>query len=956
MLGKDFRGLAEAVTRTYGDDPWFFLRELAQNSRDASAKAIRVEAQRSADGLESLTFADDGRGMRLAHARRFLFRLYASHKSGDKMSAGKYGIGFWTILRFQPSQICLQSRCGKESWAVVMDAELRARPTVCPLDRPGTTVILTRPAVFATEAEFSQEAEHALRAYCGFLRRNDRLGTLLPVYFHGQNLTVPMSLPGPLSYAFHDGAVEGAVAVDENPRVRLFARGLPVWEGALLEQMSHLQAIPPSPIALGQGLAPVFLLNGNRLDVTFSRNLVLENRALWNVRRRAEKALRRLLADSLERAFPRKWYQRLGQIPRSLFGRLARPGWKPLLLSLLVILPLEIVILSRFFPGRTVARPFFFSLRDDAINYPGAAVAISSSQASARFAYSPPVPGWFKVFVAADYDLKAGFIRRPGWVTVPPPFQGCEPENVIRIRLAATEAGRTLLPVPPGYAIDPDSLFFAARQRLALDANAQDEYGTEVPAGAGEITYNACPLARVRELTPVESARLTALPEELELPPALARSLAKANSLAPAEKVAHASALARESIRYDTSLFTAQAYQRRPAGQSWLAGVLAIGRGDCDIINGFNVLLLRKLGIPARMVIGLVGSRGRILPGLHAWSEYFDGGWQIIDPSAGAASALSPPQAAAVPGQASQESPALPSPESGPGNGSRLGLLALGLAVMAMLLSLAAVYRRRSSLVLPSGMAGMTSDAGKELLLPLIQQALLQPEKWGRENPLWDHPFLPTVGSKPMSIRRALALLRRNRLLVATSQNPLAAALKDRGLPILDLHAKLFAPLLNLLPGAVNLDLLYRLRPQPPGHRGAAQPPGHRGPAQPPGRTGAGSDDFLASVNKFLYRKFTRPTICLLAPGLQQADLLAVSLPAVPRQKGLFFPQRFIAVNPTGKRFNELAELFKKNRPLALLRFLQTLHGESLLPATNPETLLKKSARRLLREYRGIKK
>ena len=453
------------------------------------------------------------------------------------------------------------------------------------------------------------------------------------------------------------------MGLDEKPRVRLFARGLPVWQGAVWTRCRTCRP-PPIPTEVGHGLAPVFLLNGNHLDVTFSRNLAVENRALQNVRVRAEKALHRLLAYSLERAFPRKWYQRLGQIPRSLFGRLARPGWKPLLLSLLIILPLEIVILNRFFPGRTVDRPLSFNLGDDTINYPGAAVAISSSQASARFAYSPPVPGWFKVFVAADYDLKTGFIRRPGWVAVPLPFQNCDPKNAIRMRLAATGAGRTLLPVPPGYAIDPGSLIFAG-QRLTLDSNDQDEYGTEVPAAAGEIAYSACPLARIRELTPDESTRLTALPMELELPPALARSLAEANSLAPAEKVALASALARESIRYDTSSFAAQAYQRRPAGQPWLAGILAIGRGDCDIINGFNVLLLRKLGIPARMVVGLVGSQGRILPGLHAWSEYFDDGWRVIDPSAGAAGASSLPTTAVTPGHALEESPTLPASGSG---------------------------------------------------------------------------------------------------------------------------------------------------------------------------------------------------------------------------------------------------------------------------------------------------
>jgi hypothetical protein len=71
MLGKDFRNLAEAVTCTYGNNPWFFLRELAQNSRDAGAQSIRVKAERTAAGLETLTFADNGRGMSSVHAFPF---------------------------------------------------------------------------------------------------------------------------------------------------------------------------------------------------------------------------------------------------------------------------------------------------------------------------------------------------------------------------------------------------------------------------------------------------------------------------------------------------------------------------------------------------------------------------------------------------------------------------------------------------------------------------------------------------------------------------------------------------------------------------------------------------------------------------------------------------------------------------------------------------------------------
>jgi hypothetical protein len=270
MQGKDFRNLAEAVTGTYGNNPWFFLRELAQNSRDAGAKSIHVKAERNAAGLETLTFADDGRGMTLVHAKRFLFRLYASDKTQDKTSAGKYGIGFWTILSFQPSQISLQSRRHKKSWAIVLDADLQAQPATCSLIRQGTTIVLTRPAVFPSALEFNAAVENELRGYCQYLRRNDRRSTMLPVYFHEQNVTIPMSLPGPLSYSFHNGSVEGAVGLAEKPLVKLYARGLPVWQGALLTQLSHLQTRPVGQGEIGRGLAPVFLLNGNQLDVTFS--------------------------------------------------------------------------------------------------------------------------------------------------------------------------------------------------------------------------------------------------------------------------------------------------------------------------------------------------------------------------------------------------------------------------------------------------------------------------------------------------------------------------------------------------------------------------------------------------------------------------------------------------------------------------------------------------------------
>ena len=946
MLGKDFRNLAEAVTRTYGSNPWFFLRELAQNSRDAGAKSIRVKAERTAAGLETLTFADNGRGMTMVHAKRFLFRLYASDKTKDKMSAGKYGIGFWTILDFQPHQILVQSRTKKNSWAVVLDADLEAQPVTCSLPRPGTTIILTRPAVFSSALEFSQTVENELRGYCQYLRRNDRRGTMLPVYFHEQNVTIPMSLPGLLSYSFHSGPVEGAVGLAEKPLVRLYARGLPVWEGALLNQMSHLQTQPEGQSEIGQGLAPVFLLNGNQLDVTFSRNLVLENKALEKVRKTAEKALRLLLTNSLESVFPRKWYQRGSDQLQTFCNRLWRTGWKLLPLVLLVILPLEMIILSRFFPAKTTQDPSFFSLRTDSVRYPGATVGMSFSESTAPFTYNPPISSLFKVFAAADYDLQAGFIRRADWVLSPPfPFQSCRPEKIVSMRLRTSGRGRIFLPLPPGHVLDPAGVVFErgqtdqfrqdrrkigavlAGQHLPVFSNFQGESSAEIPGTAGTVAYQSCPQIQNQELPFTEISRLTRLPDGLELPAELEQSLTDARLLTAAEKVTRANVLVRELISYDNSWSTAQSYQHHDPLQPWLAKVLAIGKGDCDIINGVNVLFLRKMGIPARLVIGLIGIQGRIQSGLHAWSEYFDRGWKISDASAGAAeTTILTPETARSPSAA-------PSRFPGPGIANLENLFVPALTIIALTLTLIVFFKRKHGQQQHDAMATTMPKATKEFLLPIIQQALLQPEIWGRESPLWNHRFLPTVGGKPMAISRAFALLRRGRLLITTRQNPLATAMKSKGIPVLDLSQKLFAPLLNLLSGAVNLDLLCQLQPQPPFKSREA------------------FSGLLDALNAFLRKKIKKPTICLLSPGLSDADFLNISLPASPIQSRFFFPQRFIAINPLGREFNDLSALYKKNQPLAIFRFLKTLNSESLLPVADPDTFLKKAARCLLRQY-----
>ncbi len=907
MRGGDFRGLAEAVTRAYGDDPWFFLRELAQNSRDAGARAVRVSAWIDSAGMETIHFEDDGRGMTLDHARRFLFRLYASDKGGDRAAAGRYGIGFWTVLRFAPARIVLQSRRGRLGWAVSLDAELNASNGECRLSRPGTAVTLVRPGRGCAEAEFQRQVQAGLLAYCRYLRRNDRRGSPLPLWFSGKNLTEPMVLPGPLSFSFRSGPVEGAVALGAEPEVRLYARGLPVWRGTLLGQMSHLHADDAAAADVGAGLAPVYLLNGNHLDVTFSRDLALENRDLDLLRRKAEAALHRLLLAALERSFPRPTAQRLGARLRHALRPLIRHArrWLPPLL----LAPLLLFLLSLGGPAprrHDAAWPDPGSL---SLSYRGASVGEASSLAPASFSYSPPLSVLFRLFVADAYDRETGFVRGPAREGPPPPLLSCPEESGMEIRLRAA-AGELFLPLPAGWGLVPGTPRLDGGAPVTAWATAQGETVARLPRG-GTLSCRLCPEEAMERLPAWQGARYLHFPEFLSLPQDLQATAVAARQLATTDKALLARRLARLRVNYDDSPAIAGRYRGQGGRGDWLAMVLEIGAGDCDVINGLQVLLLRRMGVASRLVVGLVGENGRARPRLHAWCEYFDRGWKVSDAAIAGGDAALP---------ASPAPAALPRRGAGPSAAS----IAAALALLAALAAIALLRKRRAR----PGLAATAGENTAVLLAQAAGQAILSPGLWGTDSPLRRHPLVPLVGGGWVSILQAQRLLRRKRLLFTANRNPLALALAASNAAVIDLSRPEAAPLAALFPDTVDSDRLCRLRP-------------------------SAADPLLKAVNRlispprgllFWLRVPNRPF--LLAPGLEERDFLGIDLPVPLKRPPFFFPRRFVAVAPGGPAYVEASPLFASSPALAVMRFLGRAATEKLVgPA-----LLRRAARRLLRQ------
>ncbi len=681
MQGSEFKRLARQGVKSYGDDPWFFLRELAQNSRDAGALQIHVSASGDGD-REVLVFSDDGRGMDRSHAERFLFRLYASSKETERSSAGMYGIGFWTVLGFEPDRIEVASRAGAHAWALRLDGDLSVQEAPCDLQTPGTRVTLARPAALSDGGAFRDEVRAALHRYCRYLRRNDRASSPLPVDLDGVEINEPLRAGGPTELRFREGSVEGAVGLADAPRVELYARGLPVWEGMLLEELSHNPPAVQSVTGLETGLSPVFVLNGNDLRVVMDRNAVVDDKALRRLRRRAARALRRLVQAQLDGLPGRGPFPRL----RRLLNRLRTHRSGPLVagvIALAVILggvalwegrprpesPREGAASSlRVGPwtglphgpwtglphgpwtglphgpwtglpqrGPRTALDDLATLQQALSSYHGAVIEEAPGGDHLPLTWSPPGRAWFRLSAAEDFDPQQGFFRTPspplGTLSDGPACDG----DCLHVTVPVRGGGPVPLPLPTGWSLVQETLRFDGHRVPAPPRyNGYGEPVLDVPEGGGRITFDCAP-HRV-PLASRDRARLLDL-GGAGLPRIMEEALDAVGDLPPEARLQQALGYSRDLVRYVEGGGPRPAL---PGDAPWVQRVLDRGTGDCDVINGLTVLALRRVGIPARLAIGFVGDGGRLRPGLHAWCEFHLGGWQAVDASATAASLGAP--------------------------------------------------------------------------------------------------------------------------------------------------------------------------------------------------------------------------------------------------------------------------------------------------------------------------
>lgn len=674
----DFRARARAEADRYGPDPWVFVRELLQNARDAGARNVTFTAE-TVDGAWRLHYRDDGEGMSYEHARRYLFALYASSKEQRRDQVGRFGVGFWSILRFEPRHIVIRSRPRMSSgtgpsghvpedspWELDLAGDLESATRRTPSMEPGTELLLERPA---PDNELGRRVFEAAWQNARFLATRDHPDLPLRITVNGRAVNARFELPAPSS-AFDRGSVRGVVGLGSAARVELFSRGLRVRAAASLADFSAGggRSTGNSRVRFAElpgHMAPQALLESDALELLLSRSDARENKALRRLIRLAERELGRLIARQLDAVRPLAWWRRLwlalrmrlrdSLALRTALAAAAGAGVAVVIawslwgdqvfarlrtdLSFLTGDPdaaLAVGAASDLSPRYTDLGRLYRGPQVDVLSGSGVPVELTYTPTDARHYFSALT---LERFDQAGQDAAANPTRIGPYAGADATDCGdCSEVNLV----VESPAGVLRLPVPTGHRIDPHSVRLTPRtgpeQSPELLATPADEPTLLLREPTrGTLRYTTVPAAPPTPTPLVRSSDL--------LPPEL-RSAAAQRARDPVpERVQAMLGLTRDLVFYSNAPEVAAQHQA-PQLQNlhFIDRTLQIGAGDCDMQNALLVVLLQEAGVPARMAIGFVGQHGRTNSWLHAWAEYRDGDgpWQIADASASASPQVLP--------------------------------------------------------------------------------------------------------------------------------------------------------------------------------------------------------------------------------------------------------------------------------------------------------------------------
>jgi hypothetical protein len=785
---------ARLEAERYGADPWVFVRELLQNARDAGAHRVWFEVSQNS-GRERISCRDDGSGMDFEHAQRYLFSLYASSKRGRTRSAGKFGIGFWSVLRFEPDEIVIRSQAQwTKAWEVRLDDRLEGARVERTILERGTEILLERAA---TADDLERQVESAILRDAPYLHCRHRVEHPVEVRVNGRLVRAEPALPSP-SLSFRRRGLRGAVGLGPEPKAEIFAHGLrvrdaPTLDELLVETRGDRQTLTGS----FEGLAPRVVIDSRELEVLMARGDAKEDRALRRMVRVGQRELGRLVRAVLDRHAKLSPLARIVEHARELWSvpRMSR-------IAAGVLLAVAVVALA--WSGARWLRPTRTRSADRSASKP-TVEATSSPYRNLWESYRGPDVDSVGQFGAA-VDLRyrpADGIRHFGalWIlgiradgsliseheaTIgsyegAPCADGCLEIDLV---LEAPK-GLLTLPIATGHLVDPLSVELDGR-RLPVEALAtgQPAIPLDEPR-TGRLHYRSGP-------GPIGATISSQWPE---LPAEVADFVRENEALKPAALAAEVTEYVSRRIAYGTSDDIVAEYRRATRRSEDLFNrALAIGAGDCDIQNSLVAAMLDFAGTPSRLAVGWMGLDGRVMPGLHAWVEYQDegGNWRTAD-----ASVANTAPSANVSALAQGRHP------TGSGAGPKIFGLAVGasallasVAVMAFLR--AGVWHRR------------LREGGAEDVLGLLRGAAVRPRAFEAIHSVSSRRVLRLLGGRSISLSTARRWATKGCLASGTSRCELARDAASGGGIVLDLEQPEAAAVADVL-AAVNLDRWQRV-------------------------------------------------------------------------------------------------------------------------------------------------
>ena len=629
-----FRERARLEAARYGNDAWIFVRELLQNARDAGARRVEWNIAQLGDDV-LLSCADDGEGMDLDHARRYLFSLYTSSKEGARDQIGCFGVGFWSILRFTPDRILISS-CprDKAAWAIELDGELRHAVQRQPPPSVGTKIVLVRAGL---ASDVVAQVARAVRENARFLTCRHDNETPLSIAINGEVVNERFELPRPSSQ-FRRAKLRGVVSLGPSPRVELLSGGLLVRSAVDLDELENKDAPTSSPAAatLPGGTCPVVLLDSPSLELLLARRDARQTRTLRRLVRLARRELRLLVARQIDRSRPPSVLERARGVWQFVFRDQPRRQFAA---AAVLTSALGLLVLDHVFEPPSVEQSPVVDIgtpppappppvyQDLAARYRGPQVsplAPSGDSPAIDLRYHPATRSRHIRVLAVDHLEQSEHDKSTGDAYRSTPCRSkC---TSLELRFVST-GGYMRVPVPTGERLDTQSLRVDGRPVLVYRTSLDEPLVYFRTTTSGTLTYVTGPAS------PIDVARVV---DTMKLPRALATQARALRQRSVGERVAALRTLtqARVAYRNDAAIVAAHE-QARANGEGFISRTLAIAAGDCDVQNGLFVALLRAAGISARLAIGYVGHEGRVHPALHAWVEFRDGEgpWQVADAS-----------------------------------------------------------------------------------------------------------------------------------------------------------------------------------------------------------------------------------------------------------------------------------------------------------------------------------